>query len=147
MTRKALGLAILPVVLSVWLVDMGLNANRMFAMNDITRWPFVLFPLLLGGGILAVMVAAVFQNVTKRLLITASDFTYIEGKKQFTARWSNLAYSPPRRKGVIRTLLLSDGVHFGQVFDIFTPEFDALCATLEKKKGYSSTQGQPRFKM
>lgn len=147
LTKRACGLGIFPIAVAALLIQRGVYANKVFGMNDASRWVFVLGPVLLGVGILVVMVVATAQNLRKTVVIARSGLTFLErGEKKFTAPWGSLAYSPPKKgKKPIRTLLLSDGVSFGQLYDIFFPQFEEIISEVEARKGYASTS--TRFKM
>lgn len=147
-SSKAIGLSILPVVVSIWLIQEGLYNNSVFGMSDVIRWPFVILPLGIGLATLVLLITAIVRNVNKRVVLSSRDVTYFAGKTEFSARWNSLAISLPKKKGVIRKLLLSNGTDVGELFDIFTPGFDELCKSLESRKNAATTgQAQTRFKM
>ncbi|MBI3927321.1 MAG: hypothetical protein HY319_17420 [Armatimonadetes bacterium] len=147
LTRKALLLALLPIGIALLLIQRALQANTQFAFNDPDRWLFILLPMLLGVGILVVMVLTAARNAGKRVILARSGLTYQDSHDKFVTPWGTLAYSPPKRGGatMVRSLLLSDGVKFGQLYDVFTPRFDEIVQEVEARKGYASTS--TRFKM
>lgn len=150
MTKKAFVLAMLPVIVSCWLLYQGNLAAQKFHHTDPTRWVFILVPVILGLTILGVTCMAIYQNVIKQVVLSSSNVTFHDGREKFVASLSRLAHSSPSSRGLFKVLLISDGVHFGQVVDVFMPDFDDLVANLEKKrrvKASSSLHGGTKFKL
>lgn len=149
LTRKALGLAVAPLAIAVYLIFMGVSTNGKFAPNDYSRLPFVLGPIGFGIGIVLALIVGTVQQLKKKLIIGRREIIYDCGNtdSNFSSSWANLAYSPPQPgKRLVRSLLLGDGAKFAQFYDIFVPEFDAMVADLDKRKGHSS-MGSGRMRM
>lgn len=141
LTSKALGLSIAPLVIAAYLIYMGASTNSKFAPDDMSRLPFVVGPIGFGAFIVLALVIGTIQQLRKKLIISRREVIYDCGNStnNFSSSWSNLAYSPPHPgKKLVRSLLLGDGAKFAQFYDIFVPNFDAMVADLDKRKGHAS---------
>ena len=86
----------------------------------------------------------------KQVVVSSNNVTFHDGREKFVASLSRLAHSSPSSRGLFKVLLISDGVHFGQVVDVFMPNFEELVVTLEKKrraKASSSLRAGSKFKL
>jgi len=141
LTTKAIGLAVAPLAIAAYLIFMGVSTNGKFAADDYSRLPFVVGPIAFGATIILSLIVGTIQQLQKKLIIGRREVIYVSGKtdNNFSSSWSNLAYSPPHPgKRLVRSLLLGDGAKFAQFYDIFVPNFDAMVADLDKRKGQSS---------
>ncbi len=147
MTAKAKVLAAAPVMVAIYLIYFGLDCASKFGPNDPTRFVFIGLPLVFGLVIVAVTGVAVFQNVTKQVVVSEDKVTFHSGKQSCEMSISKMAINPPAKALVMRSLMISDGVNFGQVYDVFLPGFDELFKTIEKRKTRNNLSAQQEWKL
>ncbi|MCA9790289.1 MAG: hypothetical protein KC910_00780 [Candidatus Eremiobacteraeota bacterium] len=144
-TNKAWALGIPAALVSLYLIFMGVSAGSKFGANDPTRFVFIGIPLVLGLTILGVTVTAFSQNITKQVIVSDTNVTFREGNKKFVLSLSRLAINPPQNNLVMKSLLISDGIHFGQIYDVFLDDFPELVKTLEKRKKRTDLSAQQEW--
>lgn len=151
LTKRATVLSAVPSVIALLLLFQGFSAAQKFAANDPSRHVFIVVPLVLSLIIIGVTGITLVQNITKEVLLGADSVTFYDGKNKFVADYKRLAVSPPSNRVLFQVLLVSDGKNFGQVYDLFMPDFDTLCRGLDRRirkaQAGMSTMAQQTYKL
>jgi len=136
-TGKALVLAVIPVLISIWLVRTGLfyldviPAGKEFSI----RFVFGFFPIIMALVIVGVLLAALKSNIGAGVTVSPQAIAYNHGKVQFTASWEMLAFSAPAAgRKLMRVITISNGEEIAQLHEIFFPEFEQLLKIISEAK-------------
>lgn len=130
-TAKGWQFLFIPLLPSLWLAWQGLEAHRLFSLQDSSRWPFVLGPVLLAIGILAFTAKFYINNTGVTITAGPEGFLYEKGEKKFQSKWRGFIYRPPAAKGFLRYMTVADKTDIEVIYEAFCPRFEDLRAEIE----------------
>lgn len=137
LTKKAYVLALLPLLVSAFLMFESISFFRCFSPMDPSRWLFVTPGLAVCIGLLVVAFKIQRQFLGVKITVSQGQITYLSktDKEPFVASWKSLLYTPPRNQGaVLQALVLADRFRAVTLYDIFTPGFELLCKEVARRK-------------
>jgi hypothetical protein len=137
LTGKAILLALIPVLISAWLIRTGLFYLDVFPpVRDFAiRFTFGFFPIILGAAILIVLIVAVKANIGIGVTVSPQAISYSRGDVQFTTSWEMLAFSAPHpSRKFMRVITISNGEELAQLHELFFPQFDKLLKIISDAK-------------
>jgi hypothetical protein len=135
-TAMAMGLAIVPLLVALWLIWNGVYYLNKFPGPANLPWLvlFSIVPLAFGIGIIAVTAGVMKKNSGRRVSIGPEGFSYEDGDGRFTLKWGVTAHSMPKGK-LYRVMAVTDGKNVARIEEIFFADFDEIARQVIEAKG------------
>lgn len=136
-TKKARALAVLPVLLSGYLLFESIQIFRQFAPSDSSKYFYCTPPLLLATVLIGTLVWIPRQMSKGQLILTRSGIEYDPGRHDLNMNfpWNGMIFSAPANpQQMVRSLLIAYRDRRVLLYDLFVPQFDDLVAEIKKRK-------------
>lgn len=150
MTRKAKLLSIPPLVISIYMIMMGVSFFRSFHPADSSRYIYSLPPIAVALAILGVLFTIPRKMCQGRIELTTNGIEWDPGREDLNASfpWSESVISVPASpQATLRTLLVAYRDRKILLYDLFVPDFDTLVAHILKRKGRGLSNDVPSVKL
>jgi hypothetical protein len=144
MTKKAKLLSIPPLVISVYMIMMGVSFFRSFHPADSSRYLYSFPPIIVAVCILVVLFMIPRKMCQGRIELKESGIEWDPGRDDLNASfpWSESVISVPASpQATLRTLLIAYRDRKVLLYDLFVPDFDVLVAHILKRKGRGMAGG------
>ncbi|MFN8607599.1 MAG: hypothetical protein U0931_08710 [Vulcanimicrobiota bacterium] len=129
--------AVLPVLLSVYMLWLGLSAFHSFHPKDSARYMFGLPPLCIAVTLIGFMVYIPRKMCRGSVNLLESGVEFNPGDHDLNVHfaWNDLLFSATRNpQQMLRSLQLAHRDRTMVFYDLFLPDFDLLVETITRRK-------------
>lgn len=136
-TLESLAVLLAPLLVAAYLIWYGVQNDPLFPPQaDMqSRIIFYYAPIVFGGLIILVTIGAFASYMIVKVTITPDLFHFKHGAREFSCKWRNLTYVPPKpNKKHFRIMTIGSGKQVGHIYSMFFPKFDLLARVIEVAK-------------
>lgn len=138
LTRKARLLSVVPVLISLYMLWVGISAFRSFHPADPSRYLYSFPPITLALAVLGMLIAIPKRICQGQIILRPEGIEWDPGPHALNVvfPWKESVISAPQGpQKSIRTLLIAFHDEKVLIYEFLMPDFDLLVATILKRRG------------
>jgi hypothetical protein len=126
-TLKVLILSAIAVIIALFLIIEGNNRLQLFVFDPAGRVWFCYLPIFWGVLIIIALGVTIWSKLGKTITVDNTKVYVRKGNRHYPIPWAKLTFIPPaQKKGLFLNFMISDGLHFERIDDLFFPRYEEM---------------------